>query len=89
MYTGYNVFGLRVDTTNHVDDRLYNRNISIYDIISTLEQHPGIKKYNDTGQELCIRSKKLSLFLEVRLNKVVLVTALDRYAKYVKEAIVV
>lgn len=89
MYTGFNLFGLRVETTDHCDNRINNRHININDIISTLKKYPGIKKYNNTGKKLCIRKDDLSLFIEVRFNKVVLITALNKYARYVKEAIVI
>jgi hypothetical protein len=89
MYTGFNLFGLRVETTDHCDNRIKNRCINIKDIISTLKKYPGIKKYNNTGKELCIRKQNLSLFIEIRFNKIVLITAINKYAKYVKEAVVI
>ncbi|MFW6272746.1 MAG: hypothetical protein ACOC2U_03095 [bacterium] len=89
MYTGITVNGFRVDTTDHFDDQMRERNIQLSDIIKAIKEHPEVFKYNDTGQELCYRSDDVSFMFEVRFGKVVLITGMSWFAEYVRDAIII
>lgn len=89
MFTGITVNGYRIDTTDHFDKRLQQRDINLSDVVMAIKEHPEVFDYNNTGKELCYRSKDISFIFQVRYRKIVLISGMSWFAKYVKNAIVI
>ncbi|MFW6008272.1 MAG: hypothetical protein ACOCP8_03305 [archaeon] len=81
---------MKVEMTNHFKKRLKEREVSLDMILYTLRDKIKILRYyNNTGKELCYRSGDISYILEIRNRKIVLITVLNKYADYLKDAIAI
>jgi len=64
--------------TKHFKNRIKERDINIDRIIYNLRDIENeLRLYNNTGKELCYEDSQYMIILQVRNNKVILITALD------------
>lgn len=81
---------LRVELTNHAEDRLKERGVSLQSIAYILhDKYKTIKLYNNTGKVLCYISGLISMFFKIQNKCIKIITILDHEANYYKNAIVV
>lgn len=78
----------RVESTTHALKRMEEREVGHDAVISTLQELScKIMAYNDTGEEIAVIAQEhdLAVIVEVRMNKVVIITVIDRADIYLKD----
>lgn len=90
MKSDYKINDFNVEFRSHFQERIKQREINMDRILHSLrDKYRLIKLYNNSGHELCTRAGGLTYFFQVRKNKIVLITALNKYAKHVKNAVII
>lgn len=78
----------RVESTAHALKRMKERGVEDDVVINTLQELSyKIMVYNDTGEEIAVIDQEhdLAVIVEVRMNKVVVITVIDRADIYLKD----
>jgi len=78
----------RIESTTHALERMEERGIDrqvVLDVIQELDYKVLI--YNDSGEEIAIIDQEhdIAVIIEVRLNKVVVITVIDRANIHIKD----
>ncbi len=78
----------RIESTTHALERMEERGIDrqvVLDVIQELDYKVLI--YNDSGEEVAIIDQEhdIAVIIEVRLNKVVVITVIDRANIHIKD----
>jgi len=78
----------RIESTTHALERMEERGIDrqvVLDVIQELDYKVLI--YNDSGEEIAIIDQEhdIAVIIEVRLNKVVVITIIDRANIHIKD----
>lgn len=78
----------RIESTTHALQRMEEREIE-HDIVINVIQELDYKVllYNNTGEEIAIidQENDIAVIIEVRLNKVVIITVIDRACIHIKD----
>ena len=78
----------RIETTTHAYERMNERNID-KKIVTAVIKDLNLKVlfYNNTGEEIAIIDQEhdIAVIIEVRLNKVVVITVIDRANIHIKD----
>lgn len=78
----------RVESTAHALKRMEERAVEHDVVINVLQELSyKIMAYNDTGEEIAVIDQEhdLAVIVEVRMNKVVVITVIDRADIYLKD----
>lgn len=80
--------GFRIESTTHALERMEERSIdrdTVTEVIKELENK--VLLYNNTGEEIAIINQEhdIAVIIEVRLNKVVIITVIDRANIHIKD----
>ncbi len=78
----------RIETTDHAFERMRERNIKEKTVINVVrELNFKVLFYNNTGEEIAIidQENDIAVIIEVRFNKVVIITVINRANIYIKE----
>ena len=78
----------RIESTTHAFERMDERNIEKKKVIDVIEGlRYKVLLYNNTGEEIALIDQEhdLAVIIEVRLNKVVVITVIDRANIHIKE----
>jgi hypothetical protein len=78
----------RVESTTHAYERMEERNIKKEIVISVIRGlRLKVLLYNNTGEEIALIDKQndIAIILEVRLNKIVIITVIDRANIHIKD----
>lgn len=78
----------RIESTTHAMKRMEERGIAhqiVIDVIQELSYK--VLLYNDTGEEIAIIDQEhdIAVIIEVRFNKVVIITVIDRANIHIKD----
>jgi hypothetical protein len=80
--------GFRIESTTHALERMKERNITkniVIEVVMGLDNK--VLLYNNTGEEIAIIDQEhdIAVIIEVRLNKVVVITVIDRANIHIKD----
>ncbi len=81
--------GFRIEGTTHAVQRMKERNIDkkiVIELVRSLD-YSKLLSYNNTGEEIAIidQENDIAVIMEVRFNKVVVITVIDRANIHIKE----
>lgn len=78
----------RIESTTHAYDRMKERDIEQKKVVAVIrELRFKVLLYNNTGEEIAIIDKEndMAIIIEIRLNKVVIITVIDRANIHIKD----
>lgn len=78
----------RIESTTHALKRMEERGIKQHVVIEAIQELDyKVLSYNDSGEEIAIVDQEhdIAVIIEVRLNKVVIITVIDRANIHIKD----
>jgi len=81
---------MKIEISEHACKRIKERNISIEEVLYTLrDKIKLIRLYKNFDKKLCYCSAHLSYVFVIKDNKIILITALNKYHSQLKNAAII